>query len=223
MKSLVMRKVTAVDLVNSIESANKVVSTLAPTGEGTFRRVWVGGYKVLKRAKSNLPVVRQKNGEAGANVFNIVEAQYWEKYKGLGVLAKVEWVSGDGKYLVMERLDCSDAAKCEKMKELFSDFWVDGGISERENGIRCMERVRVYLHHMIQNRKHGSARLLMTQQTLTRDGAWDKKVNLLSINHADDLLMKLRQLPGDVAQDLHYNNWGVNDAKELKVLDYAGL
>jgi hypothetical protein len=218
MKTLVMKKITAIDLINSSVAADQIVTTIPPVSEGVFRRVWVGNYRVLKRAKSVIPATWVKDPkDPSACKFNLVEADNFKRFEHLGLLAKVEWVSPDGRYLVMEKMDMSEHLRIAAVKRIFADLWVDSPDGDWQAAVDCCERLRVSMRHYYDNNMDMSS-----MSSLLSDPGWDRKVYYKRLDFNKGIYKVITQLPFNVAIDLHYNNMGCDMNGDLKIIDYAG-
>lgn len=220
METLVMKRITAIDLVDSDVKANEIVINVPQTAEGAFRRVYVGNYRVLKRAKSVIPKlwIIDESDKTGKR-FNLTEADNFKKYEHLGLFAKVEWVSADGRYLVMEKMDMSDHLRIAAVKKVFADLWVDSPDGDWQAAVDCCERLRVLFDHYFNNNKDKTK-----LDTLMGDSKWDRKVYWKKLETFLDkgIYAKIAQLPFDVAIDLHYNNMGCDMNGNLKIIDFGG-
>lgn len=218
MRNLIMKKVTAIDLVDNNIAADQIVTTTPQTAEGVFRRVYVGNYRVLKRAKSVIPKLWVKDpSDTSACRFNLVEAENFKRFGHLGILAKVEWVSADGRYLVMEKMDMAEFERIQAVKRTFSELWVDSCDGDWQAAVDCCQRLRVAMRHYYDNNMDPSL-----MGSLMHDSAWDRKIYYKKIDFSKGIYKVITQLPYDVASDLHYNNWGLDINGNLKIIDYAG-
>lgn len=212
-----MKKVTAIDLVDNNITADQVVMSTPQTAEGVFRRVYVGNYRVLKRAKSVIPKEWVKDGnDLSACRFNLEEADNFKKFNHLGILAKVEWVSPNGRYLLMEKMEMSEFERIQAVKRTFSELWVDSSDGDWQAAVDCCERLRVFMMHLFLNSFD-----LSKMNSLMGESRWDRKI-YYKLNLNKEIYQKIMQLPYDVAIDLHYNNWGLDVNGDLKIIDYAG-
>lgn len=214
MDVLFMKKVSAIDLIDSVEKAKSVTSQPC-TSQGMFREVWVGNYGVLKKGK-DVP----GGGfdiSLGGGEMNRREFEVWTKYNHLGLLAKINWVSPDNLYLSMEKLNMNEGLKNKAIKDLFFDFWVDQN-DDRESAINCLNRVKLVLWALL---KANNERKLATY--LIKLNGFDGLMNPGKVDLNREIYGKLLQLPKDVIWDLHYSNWGLDFQGELKILDYAGV
>jgi hypothetical protein len=214
MDVLFMKKVSAIDLIDSVEKAKRIISQPC-TSQGMFREVWVGNYAVLKKGKE-VP----GGGfdiSLGGGEMNRRENQVWTKYNHLNLLAKINWVSTDNLYLSMEKLNMDEERKNKAIKDLFGDFWVDEG-DEKKSAANCLNRVKMVLWALL---KANYDKLIAT--SLLKANHFDRKVNLAKVELKKEIYRKLLQLPKDVVWDLHYSNWGLDHKGELKILDYAGV
>jgi hypothetical protein len=218
MRNLIMKKVTPIDLVDSSLSADQIVLSTPPNAEGVFRRVYVGNYRVLKRAKSVIPKLWVKDDrDTTACRFNLVEADNFKRFGHLNILAKVEWVSQDGRYLVMEKMEMSEFHRIQAVKSLFSHLWVDGYDGNWQAAVDCCERLRVSMRHYYDNNFD-----ISMMGSLMQDPAWDRKVYWGGLPFDKGIYKLITELPYNVAIDLHYNNWGLDTNGNLKIIDYAG-
>lgn len=214
MDVLFMKKVSAIDLIDSVEKAKGVTSQPC-TSQGMFREVWVGNYGVLKKGK-DVP----GGGfdiSLGGGEMNRREFEVWTKYNHLGLLAKINWVSPDNLYLSMEKLNMNEGLKNKAIKDLFFDFWVDQN-DDRESAINCLNRVKLVLWALL---KANNERKLATY--LIKLNGFDGLMNPGKVDLNREIYGKLLQLPKDIVWDLHYSNWGLDHKGELKILDYAGV
>jgi hypothetical protein len=214
MDVLFMKKVSAIDLIDSVEKAKSVTSQPC-TSQGMFREVWVGNYGVLKKGK-DVP----GGGfdiSLGGGEMNRREFEVWQKFNNLGLLAKINWVSTDNLYLSMEKLNMNEGLKNKAIKDLFFDFWVDQN-DDRESAINCLNRVKLVLWALL---KANNERKLATY--LIKLNGFDGLMNPGKVDLNREIYGKLLQLPKDVIWDLHYSNWGLDFQGELKILDYAGV
>ncbi len=214
MDVLFMKKVSAIDLIDSVEKAKSVISQPC-TSQGMFREVWVGNYGVLKKGK-DVP----GGGfdiSLGGGEMNRREFEVWQKFNNLGLLAKINWVSTDNLYLSMEKLNMNEGLKNKAIKDLFFDFWVDQN-DDRESAINCLNRVKLVLWALL---KANNERKLATY--LIKLNGFDGLMNPGKVDLNREIYGKLLQLPKDIVWDLHYSNWGLDHKGELKILDYAGV
>lgn len=217
METLVMKRVTAIDLVDSNVAADQIAMNVPQTAEGTFRRVYVGNYRVLKRAKSTISKLWIRGNDTSGCRFNLTEADNFKKYEHLGLFAKVEWVSADGRYLVMEKMDMSEQLRIAAVKRTFADLWVDSPDGDWQAAVDCCERLRVSMRHYYDNNMDQTL-----MGSLMSDPGWDRKVYYKSLDFNKGIYKIIAQLPFDVAIDLHYNNMGCDVNGNLKIIDFGG-
>lgn len=213
---MIFKILTKVDLAKDRNDCDQLFSTTPFDCEGAFRRVWLGNYYVVKRQKSYV------KPEYGNIECNRIEYELYCKYKKLNILAKVEWVTKDWKYLKIERCKTGDDVYHtleNKLRNL--GLWDD---TLQNPNLSLAERVQVEVDRFC------TALTVMaeggTADWLDNYYWWDKKFkaqDVFDIINKDEWCKKLLELPASTLRDAHVNNWGINEKGELVLIDYAGV
>jgi hypothetical protein len=206
---MIFNILSKVDLAKDHNDCDQLCNNLPFDCEGAFRRVWLGDHYVVKREK----------GEYSHIQCNRTEYELYCKYRKLNILAEVQWVTEDWKYLKIKKCKTGDEVYYmleNKLRNL--GLWDD---TFNDNSLTLGERVQVEVDRFC------TALMILSEVGLDSCYWWDNKK--FKIEYVFDILKKdewcrrLLELPASTLMDAHVNNWGINERGELVLIDYAGV